>query len=199
MKRPTHTNTSWDDARFEVCAQKWMDVSEENYGVSILNDCKYGYGANGSDITITLLRSPTEPNPVADKGHHEFTYSLLPHNCSLSESRTVQESYKLNAKPVCREITAQSGSLPEEFSLVSVNSENVIIETVKKAEDDDGIIIRLYEHGNRRETVCLTFGFPATEVFVCDLMETEQGTLAVADNTVSFDVKPFEIVTLKIK
>ena len=199
VKRPTHTNTSWDDARFEVCAQKWMDVSEENYGVSILNDCKYGYGANGSDITITLLRSPTEPNPVADKGHHEFTYSLLPHNCSLSESHTVQESYKLNAKPVCREITAQSGSLPEEFSLVSVNSENVIIETVKKAEDDDGIIIRLYEHGNRRETVCLTFGFPAAEAFVCDLMETEQGTLAVADNTVSFEVKPFEIVTLKIK
>ena len=199
VKRPTHTNTGWDDARFEVCAQKWMDVSEENYGVSILNDCKYGYGANGSDITISLLRSPTDPNPVADKGHHEFTYALLPHNSSLAESRTVQESYKLNAKPVCRKITAHSGSLPEEFSFISADSDNVIIETVKKAEDDDGIIVRLYEHGNRRENVCLTFGFPVQKAFVCDLMENEDGALNVTDNTVSFEIKPFEIVTLKVK
>lgn len=198
VKRPTHTNTSWDDARFEVCAQKWMDVSEDDYGVSILNDCKYGYGANGSDITITLLRSPTFPNPVADKGRHEFTYALLPHNCSLAESRTVQESYKLNAKPLCREIHAKDGSLPEEFSFVSVNSENVVIETVKKAEDDDGIIIRLYEYGNRCENVRLNFGFSVQKAIVCDLMEREEGTVEVTDNTVSFDIKPFEIVTLKI-
>lgn len=199
VKRPTHSNTSWDEARFEVCAQKWMDVSEENYGVSILNDCKYGYGADGSTITVTLLRSPTHPNPVADKGHHEFVYSLLPHNCSLAESATVQESYKLNAKPVCCEINAQSGSLPDEFSFVSVNSENVMIETVKKAEDDDGIIVRLYEYRNRRENIRIDFGFDVQSAFVCDLTETEQGALQITDNTVSFDIKPFEIVTLKVK
>lgn len=199
VKRPTHANTSWDEARFEVCAQKWMDVSEENYGVSILNDCKYGYGVDGSTVTVTLLRSPTEPNPVADKGHHEFVYSLLPHNCSLSDSTTVPESYKLNAKPVSRKISAHSGSLPEEFSLVSTDSGSVVIETVKKAEDDDGMIVRLYEHGNRRENICVSFGFNVQTAYVCDLMEAEQGALHVTDNTVSFNIKPFEIVTLKVK
>ncbi|MBQ4087497.1 MAG: alpha-mannosidase [Clostridia bacterium] len=199
VKRPTHTNTSWDEARFEVCAQKWVDVSESDYGVSILNDCKYGYGASGSDINISLLRSPTFPHPEADRGHHKFTYSLLPHNCALADSKTIQEAYKLNQAPRVCEISAQEGKLPQEYSLISVNSDSVIIEAVKKAEDDDALIVRLFEHGNVRENITLSFGFDASEVKLCSMMEEEEGEIAVENNTVSFEIKPFEIVTLKVK
>lgn len=199
VKRATHTNTSWDEARFEVCAQKWVDVSEADYGVSILNDCKYGYGVDGSNITISLLRAPTFPNPVADKGHHSFTYSLLPHNCSLENSSTVQEAYKLNKAPRTCEIKAKEGKLPAEYSYMSANSDSVIIEAVKKAEDDDGIIVRLFEHGNIRENVTLSFGFDVKEAMLCSMMEEEEGAISVENNTVSFEIKPFEIVTLKLK
>ena len=103
LERPTHMNTSWDMGRFEVCGQKWADLSEPGYGVALLNDCKYGYDVEGNVMRLSLLRSPVSPDPVADKGRHEFTYALLPHSGDLREGRVIEEAYSLNVPLLARE------------------------------------------------------------------------------------------------
>src|SRR5258706_6078892 len=153
VTRPTHRNTSWDWARFETCAQKWVDLSEGNYGVSLLNDCKYGHDIRDNVMRITLLRSPTVPDPIADFGEHEFKFSLYPHAGPWDED-TQREAYLLN-DPVIVYRSNVEGLKSEKLvtslqSLVSVSSPNVIIETIKRAEDGNGIIIRLYQSQRQR-------------------------------------------------
>ncbi len=96
VERPTHANTSWDVARFEVCAHRWADLSEPGYGVALLNDSKYGYDISGNVIRLSLLRATTWPDPVADRGHHRFTYRLLPHRGDLRDAGVVDAGYDLN-------------------------------------------------------------------------------------------------------
>jgi alpha-mannosidase len=146
VQRPTHRNTSWDWARFETCAQKWVDLSEGNYGVSLLNDCKYGHDIHDNVMRITLLRSSTMPDPMADYGEHDFKYSLYPHIGSWNEE-TQREAYLLNDPIIVYKVEDKkqkdenkSSSL---HSLVSCSCPNVIIETIKHAEDGDGLIVRL--------------------------------------------------------
>lgn len=197
VKRPLHENTSWDEARFEVCAQKWADVSEDDYGVSIMTDCKYGYSHMGTTMLLTLLKAPTYPNPKADRGHHVFTYSLFAHDGALS-GETVQESFRLNKPVMAREIGRQDGKLADCYSFVSSDQADIIIDTVKKAEDSDDLIVRMYNCRNRRCEAGITFGFDVKNAEICDMMENSQETAAVDGNTACVAFKPFEIVTLKI-
>ena len=199
LDRPTHANTSWDAAKFEVCAHKWADLSEAGYGVSLLNDCKYGHSAEGGTLKLTLLKCATHPNPEADQGHHTFTYSLLPHLGGFREGGTIQAAYRLNQPLQAVPLTGGAGDLPARFSLLSCDRDNVIIETVKQAEDGDELIIRLYEAHGMRCKAALTFGVPVARAVLCDLMENElpDGGLTVAENTVTLPVGCFEIVTLK--
>lgn len=200
LERPTHANTSYDAAKFEVCAHKWADLSEDGYGVSLLNDCKYGHSAEGSTLKLTLLKCATYPNPQADKGRHEFTYSLLPHVGDYRSAGTVREAYSLN-QPVCAvPVPAQKGSLPERFSLFSCDAENVVIETVKQAYDGSGTVVRLYDAFDRRGTVTLKSGVPFRSAALCDMLEREQAELPVnADGSVTLKLKNFEILTLKLR
>jgi len=151
VTRPTHRNTSWDWARFETCAQKWVDLSEGGYGVSLLNDCKYGHDIQDNVMRITLLRSPTMPDPMADLGEHQFKYSLYPHADSWSEE-TQREAYLLNDPIISyrSKVEGQRSQTTSLQSLISCSAPNVIIETVKQAEDGDGIIIRLFESQRKR-------------------------------------------------
>ncbi len=199
LERPTHENTSWDAAKFEVCAQKWADVSEDGYGVSLMNDCKYGHNTEGSTMKLTLLKCATNPNPHADKGHHVFTYSLLPHAGDYRTGGTVGEAYCLNQPAVAIPVPAQEGVLPEVFSMVSCDKENVVLETMKQADDGSGTILRLYDAYDRRSKPTLRFGFDAKQVRLCDMLENEIAPLEVKDNALTLDVKNFEIVTLKIR
>lgn len=199
VKRPTHSNTSWDSARFEVCAHKWVDVSENGYGISLLNDCKYGFSAEGSTISLTALKCASYPDPEADEGKHVFTYSLLPHTSSLYDAGVIQESYKLNQKSEAVHVSDNSGTLPCKFSLVSCDADNVIIETAKQAEQDDSLIVRMYEAYDSRNTVCLTVADGFKEVYLCDMMENELDKLEFNNNTVNVPIKNFEIITLKFK
>lgn len=199
LKRPTHSNTSWDRARFEVCAHKWADLSEDDYGVSILNDCKYGYGAEGSTLSLSLLKSATYPNPEADKEVHRFTYSVYPHAGSFKQGGTIQAAYLLNKPLLARPLPAQDGKLAECFSLVRADKENIIIDTVKKAEDSDAVIVRFYEAYDRRTTVKLDFGFDVKKAYLCDLMENNLEEVPVEGNSVTVPAHNFEIVTLKIE
>jgi len=199
VERPTHWNTSWDQARFEVCAHKWVDLSEDGYGVSLLNDCKYGHDIKDSVMRLTMIKSAKEPNMDADREIHEFTYSLYPHAGGFKEAGTVAMAYALNCPMYAKFENQHAGSLPTEFSMVKVDKENVIIEVVKKAEDSEDIIVRLYECYNRRSSVNLTFGAEISKVWECDLMESNLQELEHGDNSFVFDLKPFEIKTFKIK
>jgi alpha-mannosidase len=196
VQRPTHRNTSWDWARFETCAHKWVDLSEGGYGVSVLNDCKYGHDVRDNVIRISLLRSPTSPDPEADQGEHRFSYSLLPHAGGW-EAGTPAEAYALNDPLIA---AAGSGEpLGEPLpGLVSVDAPNVVIETIKQAEDGNGVIVRLYESQRRRGPVTLTAGFPMADARRCNLLEETQAGLAPAGNRITFQVKPFEIVTMRL-
>lgn len=196
VERPVHRNTSWDQAKFEVCAHKWADLSEADYGASLLNDCKYGYSMRDGVLALTLLKAATYPDPVADRGHHSFTYALYCHEGTLGVD-TVREGFRLNMPAVARQAQGE-GSLPARFAPVTSSDEGFVIRTVKRAEDGQGYIVRGYESLGRRAKVRLSFGTPVSKVEFCDLMENAQRELTVEDGTVSLTASPFEIVTLRI-
>jgi alpha-mannosidase len=200
VERPTHRNTSWDWARFEVCAQKWVDLSEGNYGVSLLNDCKYGHDTRNNVMRISLLRGTTGPDPNADQGQHQFKYSLLPHVRSLSET-TIAAAYLLNDPLIAIVSDKRIGSTTDAElfnSFVTADCPNVVIETIKRAENGRGIIVRLYESLRKRGTVTLTTSFKIDEVKQTNLLEDDQKKLDHSQNQIKFFIKPFEIVTLRL-
>lgn len=150
-------------------------------------------------MRLTLLKCGTYPDPEADKCKHTFTYSLYPHAGDFRAAGTIQQAYLLNQPMTAYRVPKQNGALPDRFSLLSVDRRNIIIETVKKAEDSGAVIVRLYEAYNQRSTVTLTAGFDVQKASICDLLENEAESLTVEDNKITFPVKPFEIVTLKLE
>jgi alpha-mannosidase len=198
VERPTHWNTSWDWARFETCAHKWVDLSEGNYGVSLLNNCKYGHDVKDNVIRLTLLRSPTEPDPNADEGYHEFTYSLLPHRGDW-RVKTVQRAYELNLPLLTNFSKPHKGVKQKSYSLLSVDKPNVVLETVKRAEDNEEIIIRCYECYNQRGVITLTFGNHILKATECNLIERDEETINYTDKQIIFYIKPYQIRTFRVK
>ncbi len=200
VQRPTHRNTSWDWARFETCAQKWVDLSEGDYGVSLLNDCKYGHDIHDNVMRITLLRSPTMPDPMADFGEHQFKYSLYPHVDSWNEE-TQREAYLLNDPIIVYEskVKGRTSKVNRHASLVTCDASNVIIETIKQAEDGNGIIVRLYESQRKRGQVKVKAGGEIESAWETNLLEENQSQLQVESGEVILNVKPYQIVTLRLK
>ena len=194
LTRKTHQNTSWDVARFESCGQKWMDLSEGHYGVSLLNDCKYGHSVKDSNMSLTLIKSGIEPNPVTDQEEHEFTYAIYPHAQGWRMAGTVDEAYKLNQPLLAEEGTEKK----EEYSFASVAHENVVIETIKRAEDGKGIVVRMYESDNAYTKTILTVNRPFEKAYICNLLEKPESEAAVNRNEISLVLKPYEVVTVKI-
>jgi alpha-mannosidase len=197
LERPTHANTSWDMGKFEVCAQKWVDLSETGYGVALLNDCKYGHDIQGNVMRLSLLRAPVSPDPLADRGRHEFTYSLLPHSGDLREGRVVDHACSLNVPLIVRELTPFAGTLPASHSFFLCSRPGAVVETIKVAEDGGAIIVRLYESEGGRGPLKLTTTLPVRKVWLTNLLETEERALPISNGVVRLDLKPFEIVTLK--
>ena len=154
IERVTHQNTPYDGARFEVAAQRWTDLSEGDYGVSLLNDCKYGHYVKGNELQISLLRAPVSPDPTADEGLHDFTYALYPHEGDWRVG-TVQQGLELNVPLLAVAVQAHSGSLPSVDAFASVDVDNVVLDNVKRAEDSDALIVRVYRglrSARRRES-----------------------------------------------
>jgi alpha-mannosidase len=199
VERPTHYNTSWDSARFEVCAHKYADISEYGYGVSLINDCKYGHAIHDGVMSLTLLKSGTYPDPTADKCEHFFTYSLYPHAGDYREAGTIKQAYDLNNPMTAITVGKHSGKLGDSYSFASVRDENIVIETVKKAENGDGIIIRMYESFNKRTNTVLKTGFYFKSVTLCDMLENDLKVISAKENSIPLTLKPFEIVTIKIR
>jgi len=197
VTRPTHANTSWDEAKFEIYAHKWVDVAEHGYGVSLLNDCKYGHSVMGSTLSLTMLKCPTDPYANADRGIHTFTYSLMPHVGDFRQAGVIAASWALNQPLLSCQADAHGGDLPETFSYVSCDRDNVVITAVKKAEDDEGLIVRFHDAFDCKSDVTFTVPEGYTGAYLCDLLENVERELPMAGQSVTLPVSNFEIVTLK--
>ena len=200
IERPTHENTSYDRTKFEVCGHKWADLSEGDYGVSLLNDCKYGYDIKENRMRLTLLRSPIDPDLTADQGYHTFCYAIRPHKGGWTAAGTVQAGYALNVPleaQFCPD--AAEGSLPPEKSYFQVSKGNVILDTVKAAEDGDGIILRLYESSGTKTRVSLQSALPFAEALECNLVEENERPAETEGSAVNFEMHPFEIKTFRLR
>lgn len=199
IQRPTTRNNSWESAKFEVPALRWADLGDGKHGFSLINESKYGYDAKGNTLRISLLRSPTSPDPEADQGHHHFTYSLYPHSGDWKQARTVRRGYDFNYKLQALQVAPHEGKLPPEHSYATVNSENVVLTAMKKSEDGDGLLLRFYEWAGKPGNVQLTVPPNATSATLTNLMEKPYGeALPVADNRVTVPVHPFEIVSVQV-
>lgn len=197
LERATHRNTSWDEAKFEVCAHKYADLSESDYGVALLNDCKYGYAAQDGVLRLTLLKSATYPDPDADIGRHVFTYALYPHLGDSYHSDVLRQAVLLNNPLRAEPVEAQEGALPERYAFVECSEPAVLVETIKPGEDE-GLIVRAYESRNSRCAAAIRFGFEVERVALCDLMEQEIEALPCEGRTVTLAFRPYEIQTIKV-
>lgn len=205
VKRKTHRNTSWDQAKFEICAHKWVDVAEDNYGVALLNDCKYGLDAYESCVRLTLIKSGIYPNPNADKEIHDFTYSVLPHSGDFRQGNVISESFDLNM-PVITKILPGTPSLGECFEGIITETKNIVLDTLKRSEDGKGIILRLYESFGRRSEVILDLSsLGVTSLRACDLLETEENVtdsekeISYQKDKLQFIIQPYELRTFYLE
>ena len=198
IERPTHVNTSWDVARFEVCAHRWADLSEPGYGVALLNDCKYGYDIHGNVMRLSLLRSPGWPDPESDQGSHRFAYALFPHAGDLREAGVIAEAEAFNlplaAQPASPD---RPGPRPVSASVVWSDQPNVTVEAVKQADRDDALVVRVSEAWGARGRVHVSTAVPVTSATRVDVLERDVAPVACGNGTVELDLRPFELVTLK--
>ena len=201
VERPTTRNTPAEQAQFEVPALRWADISDATHGFSLLNDSKYGYDARDNVLRLSLLRSPTWPDPETDQGQHEFTYSLYPHGGTWREAMTVRQGYELNY-PLMAVTTGQHpGPLPAEKSFFGTSEDNVVITAIKQAADGDGLIIRFYEWVGKKGDVVLQLPSSATAAWETNLMEVAQSPLALdaSGKMLAVPTNPYEIKTVKVR
>ncbi|MGO9637437.1 MAG: glycoside hydrolase family 38 C-terminal domain-containing protein, partial [Terracidiphilus sp.] len=204
IDRATTRNNSWEQAQFEVPAMRWADLSGPGadgkiHGLSILNQTKYGYDAVGNVLRLTLLRSPKWPDAEADMGHHHFHYALYPHAGTWKDALTVRHGYEYNYPLTAVVTTAHPGTLPASHSFASVSPENVVLTAVKKAEDANGLIFRVYEWAGKETTAEFHVPPGATSATVTNLMEQPEGSpLAVVGDVVKAPIHPYEILTIRV-
>ncbi|MBR2397756.1 MAG: alpha-mannosidase, partial [Clostridia bacterium] len=195
--RSTTRNTSWDNAKFEVCAHKYVDVSENDYGVSLINESKFGHGLYDNNITLTLLRSPKSPDAECDMKVHEMKYALCPHKGSLANSDTLKKAYEIN-NPAIVVPSVGGGSLPDTYAPICVKDNELVVEAFKIAEDSDGVVIRAYEPMRKRGVAQINVGF-GNKAYVCDMLENEIEEIEITGGKIILPYKPFEIITIKVK
>ena len=192
LERPTHQNTALDRARFEFSVQKWADLSENDFGIALLNDCKYGMSGMGSSMQLSLLKSGTHPDPRGDAGLHRFTYSLLPHQGNFAVESVVRPAYELNTLPV----TSISAEPVEMGPFISVDSPNIIIEAVKWAESGKGFVVRLYEASKSATETKITLPANVKEIWSVNLLEDKQEEVKMKNGKATIRLHAFEIKTL---
>ena len=199
IERSTTTNTTWEFAQFEESMHKWVDLSDNSFGLSVINDCKYGCDVKNGRIRPTLFRCATSPNHIQDREFHSFMFSIYPHAKKVADSGVVAQAYNVNFPLTAVIAEKNEGSLPAEYSFVSCNAENVVIETVKVAEDSDSIIVRAYETWNSKTTASFKFAGDIISATECNLLEEEDTEVCFDGNTLTATFKPFEIKTFKVK
>jgi alpha-mannosidase len=190
-ERPTHWSSSWDRARYEVPGHRWADLSEHGFGVALLNDCKYGWSCFGNELRLSLLRAPRTPDPTADRGRHEFAYALLPHAGGWREAGVVGEGACFNAP-----LRATSAAVPESFA--SVDDPNLVLDTIKRAEDSDALVLRLYEAHGARGRARVRVSEPFATARRANALEDGGEALEAEGDRVLVPYRPHEIITIKL-
>ncbi|MET3940089.1 alpha-mannosidase [Paenibacillus sp. PvP094] len=210
LERPTHRNTSWEQAQYEVCGHRFADVSEYGYGVSLLNDCKYGYDVQGSNIRLSLLRAPKWPDRTADLGEHEFTYALYPHEGDWRTAHTVRHAAELNHEVTVQQVQQSTGTevdstataLPTRQATgawIDLDSEHVILDTVKMAEDGHGAILRFYESSGKRERVTLQWPHAFEQAYLSNALEEPGEPLDMTNGQITLTFAPYEIKSVLLR
>lgn len=210
VKRATHYNTSWDRARFEVCCHKWLDFAEDNYGIAIINDSKFGVGINSQEIGLTMLKAGIYPNPNADIEEHHFAYSIRPHRGDFRQASIIDAAYAFNnpAEYILLGEKINTNSLPLRYEAVTSDNKNVVVEVVKQSEDGNDDIIRVYETFGRRSRARLDFAKKYSSVIEVGMSEEKleyvdslsKGTELTYDGKeLNFIIRPFEIKTFRCK
>lgn len=200
IERPTTRNNSWDSAKFEVPAIRFADLGDGKHGFSLINEAKYGYDAKGNTLRLSLLRSPLAPDPDADRGHNHFSYALYPHAGDWKQALTIRRGYEYNYRLQAMQVDPHTGSLPPSYSFVSTDAENIILTTMKKAEDSDSLVLRFYDWSGKDSTVHWHIPSGATAATVTNLMEQPQGAplTVTGGNAFSVPVHPFEIQSVRV-
>ena len=199
IERPTTRNNTWEKARFEVPAMRWADLGDGQHGFSLINASKYGYDAQDNVLRLSLLRSPTWPDAEADRGHHHFGYALYPHAGDWRQALSERAGYEYNYGLRAMQVQAHAGTMPAQHSYASVEPENVVLTAVKKAEDTQGLIFRVFEWAGKASTVRFTVPPGAVDATETNLMEQPVGgSLKIDNGTVQVPIQPYQILTLRV-
>jgi alpha-mannosidase len=190
-ERPTHFSTSFDSARYEVAGHRWADLSEHGFGATLLTDCKYGYSCYANELRISLLRSPKSPDEEADMGHHEFAYAVMPHAGGWREAGVVAEGLRFNV-PI-----RWVADAPAE-SFASVDDPNVVLDTIKRAEDSDALVLRLYEAHGARGVARVRLAQPFDKAVRANTLEDDGEPLEINGDEIVLPYRPHQIITVKV-
>ena len=193
VERPTHYNDSQALAKFEVCGHKWADLSEHGFGAALLSESKYGFSAHGNILSMSLLRSTKTPDPEADMGEQHFAYAVYPHEGTWQQGQVVEAGYRFNV-PL---LWAQRGGRPHSF--FSIEQDQLVLDTVKQSEDDDALVLRLYEPHGSRGKARLNFGLPVKSVVRCNTLEDERDVVAIENDAIELSFGPYELISLKLR
>lgn len=194
VERPAHRSRLYDKDRFEVCNHRYSALCDGSHGAAVLNDCKYGISMNGNALELTLLRAAACPEMRADNGQHSFTYAFTAWEGTFADSDVVRQGYELNVKPVV------SKGAVDRFSAVTVDKANVILDTMKPAEDGSGdIVLRLYEAKKAAAKAEVSLQFGAAKAYLCDMLENIIEEVPVTDGKIVLPFRAFEIKTVRVK
>jgi len=193
VERPTHFNTPYDLARYEVPAHKWVDLSEPDFGLALLSESKYGFSAFGNTLRMSLLRAPLDPDPQADQGSHQFSYALYPHASDWRQAGVVAEAYRFNVPLLLARPSANSPS-----SFVEIEGD-LVLDTIKKAEDSDALVLRFYECQGRRGTARIRPHGPVARARLANILEEPLGDVLLRDGWIELSYRPFEIITVLVE
>ncbi|MBV9669468.1 MAG: hypothetical protein JOZ43_00805 [Acidobacteriales bacterium] len=201
IERPTTRNNSFEKAKFEVPALRWADLSDAQHGVTLINESKYGYDAKDNVLRLSLLRSPTWPDPDADRGLHRFSYAVYPHGGDWKQALSIRHGYEYNYGLSAQQVESHAGVMPARASLLQVSGDDVVVTAVKKAEDSPAIVIRMFEWAGTDSDIHLqTSLLSPARAKSLDLMEKEAESEAVpVTPDVSFHIRPFEIKTISLE
>ncbi len=199
IERPTTRNNTWEQARFEVPAQRWADLGSGQHGMSLINDSKFGYDGAGNVLRLTLLRSPLSPDPDADRGHQHFTFALYPHSGDWKQAMSVRHGYEFNYPLAAMQVEMHGGEMSSERSFVSVDADDVVLTAMKKAEDTHALIFHMYEWAGKSASVQVSVPQGATAAVETNLLEQgDEHPLALVGDKVTVPIHAYEIVTVRV-
>jgi alpha-mannosidase len=198
IRRSTGSANSWDSAKVEVPAEKWADISSGDYGVSLINNSKYGYDIKGSLMRLSLLRSPIWPDPTADRGKHSIEYELYPHAGTWKEAHTVQRAAEFNNPLIAWLGETHKGSLPQSQSFAAIAPDNLVLTTIKKAEDGDAWVYQWYDATGAGGSAHLTFPKTPKSINLSNFLEADGAPLKFSGASVDVPTRKNSVVTIKV-